>query len=723
MKKAFIVFTLLSCAFVAHAQKYLGGDISLLTKYEEKGAVYKDKDGNTISDVLTFLKSQGMNSMRLRLFVDPDQASSEDQAEGVCQDLDYVKVLGKRIKDAGLSLLLDLHYSDTWTDPGQHSTPSSWTGTTAAELAASLYDYTKEVLTTMKNYGAEPDFVQVGNEVTYGMLWETGHCYPAGSAPSGGSWDNFALYLEKGVAACREVCPNAKVVIHVEMSNSGGNVSPFFQTLSNYNIDYDIIGLSYYPYYHGNIATLESVISSLESTYPTKKIQLVELGYPHAYYPSDCSYDYTSTYPATEEGQQNFTTDLITMLLKHRRVNGLYWWWPEANEYGIDWTNAVTSSWNNNGLWDNSTGVAQSALYELEEFLTETEDLTDGLTIGARFINSLGWDPVYCYANTWDSSTETETLFSGSWPGTAMTADGTEEIDGTSYNVFSWTYTGAAVSSIDGVPASIQFDDNVWESESAKPSHQSYQAPFVNGATYRHYNAGSWYATEIYSLDIPDGAGKTDHSTDFYCCGTGDWTIGTVNYLRNFTSGQKTTICLPFSLTEDEAAAAGKFYTLSSLEDGIVTFTPVTTVTAYTPYVFVATSTSQPFTNLYQKTLPATSLVDVTADGVTMSGVMKRTTLTGTSDNHIFGYRESDGKFVRVATGYINPFRAYLIVPASVSGASNVLNVNLDDVSTGIEKTEVKSNDDSATYDLQGRRQHKSAKGIFIRNGKKYIAK
>jgi len=357
-------------ATAVSAQKYVGGDISLLPKYEEKKAIYKDKDGKTISDVLVFMKEQGMNAMRVRLFVDPSKASETHQGEGVCQDLPFVKELGKRIKDTGLKFLLDFHYSDTWTDPGQHSTPSSWTATTAEGLAQQLYDYTVSALTELKEYGAEPDFIQVGNEVTYGQLWPTGHVYPAGGGNNGGSWDNFYLYLQRGTEACRLVCPGAKVVIHIEMSGEGKNVIPFMRTFSSYQPDYDIIGLSYYPYHHGDLSKLNSVIANLRYYYPNVPVHIVEAGYPHAYYPDNASFDYTGTYPATTEGQRQYTADLITMLNKYENVTGLYWWWPEANEYNVNWQNPVTKSgWYNMGLWDNNNGKAQTALYELRNFV------------------------------------------------------------------------------------------------------------------------------------------------------------------------------------------------------------------------------------------------------------------------------------------------------------------------------------------------------------------
>ena len=127
------------------AQKYVGGDISLLPTYEEHGAKYMDKDGKTITDVLAFLKEQGMNAMRVRLFVDPSKAPEEAKGQGVRQDLEYVKKLGKRIKEAGLKFLLDFHYSDTWADPSHQNAPSSW-AVYSWFPEQTFYKYTKESL-------------------------------------------------------------------------------------------------------------------------------------------------------------------------------------------------------------------------------------------------------------------------------------------------------------------------------------------------------------------------------------------------------------------------------------------------------------------------------------------------------------------------------------------------------------------------------------------------
>ena len=375
MKKTILLTLCLVLTTMVSAQKHVGGDISLLPTYEEHGAKYLDKDGNAITGgLIAYLKAQGWNAMRVRLFVDPSKASDAHKGQGVRQDLDYVKALGKQIKDSGLSFMLDFHYSDTWTDPGKHSTPSAWTSTDPDVLAATLYDYTKNCLNELIAAGATPDFIQPGNEITYGMLWPTGHCYPDGGNYGSGTFANFAKYLKAGIRAIRETCPLAKIVIQTEMSKSQ-NVTNFYKTLKDYTDDYDVIGISYYPHYHGTITTLNNLLTTLETTYPEKSIQLVETGYYHAWYPDDATYKISSfpNWPATESGQLQFTKDLIETLNAHNHVDGLYWWFPEANEFGLDWaTNRVTDNWYNASLFDNQTGKALAALYELKNFVGNT---------------------------------------------------------------------------------------------------------------------------------------------------------------------------------------------------------------------------------------------------------------------------------------------------------------------------------------------------------------
>lgn len=366
--KLFLTAALLSCLTSVQAQKYVGGDISLLPTYEEHGANYMDKDGKKISDMLAFLKEQGLNAMRVRLFVDPSLAPDEAKGQGVRQDLEYVKKLGKRIKDAGLQFMLDFHYSDTWADPGQQATPESFKMLPA--LAEELtHDYTKQCLKELNEAGATPDFIQTGNEISFGMLWDSRCKVEANSDWNGytdTNWDHFTTVLKNAIQACREMCPEAKIILHTEQCANNPTLDvAFFKRIKDNKVDYDIIGTSYYPYYKGLISNLDKGLTQLETNFPDKQIMVVETGCGYHYKMGDQD----TGYPLTYDGQKDYTADLITMLKKHPNVNGLFWWFLEANEYGLDWaTKRVTEKWYDASLFDNETGKALPALYELKNF-------------------------------------------------------------------------------------------------------------------------------------------------------------------------------------------------------------------------------------------------------------------------------------------------------------------------------------------------------------------
>lgn len=355
----------------------------MLPAYEKAGATYYTHSGQSISDVITYFKEEGMNAMRVRLFVNPTKQTTNESNgtytwvtdDNVCQNLSWVESLGKRIKDAGLKFMLDIHYSDTWADPGKQWTPAAWASLSDDDLATKVYDYTKDVLTQLKAAGAEPDFVQTGNEISYGMLWGRPgstlyQCWPSSS----NNWSRFEKLLGQATKATREVCPDAKIILHVErVSTSQQNdnksyaaLKYFYQQMTTAKIDYDVIGLSYYPYFHGPLSEIEGAISYLEAAYPSKEIMIVETGYPYAWaVPGSISSYANKTF--TEDMQKEYTDSLITMLNKHSKVTGLFWWWPEYNAKGTS-----LSGWYNAPLFDSRTGYATSAVSSLKNFLTSS---------------------------------------------------------------------------------------------------------------------------------------------------------------------------------------------------------------------------------------------------------------------------------------------------------------------------------------------------------------
>lgn len=358
----------MACAKAQNSEKYLGADISMLTAYEtisEAGhqVTYKDIDG-TQSDVLSLLKKYGMNSMRVRLFVNPTMQKA------VIQDIDYVKKLGKRIKDAGLSFVLDFHYSDTWADPAAQSVPAEWGNLSVDEYTEKLYSYTKEVLEDFVREGVVPDMIQTGNEISYGLMYSSSSGLFVDYL-SDKNWDKFAAMLKSAGKACREVCPSAKIILHIERVPQPLNCAKFANYMKQYEVDYDIFGLSYYPMYHGNLAYLETALNKIEEA-TDKTIMIMETGYNTAYYPTDAKYDCQSIWPATESGQSLFIEQLVAKLNTHDRVKGLYYWFPEENESAsLGWTDLL-DGWTNRGLFNNQTGNAVDAITKFAAFNTTT---------------------------------------------------------------------------------------------------------------------------------------------------------------------------------------------------------------------------------------------------------------------------------------------------------------------------------------------------------------
>jgi arabinogalactan endo-1,4-beta-galactosidase len=388
MKQILLVMLLGLCAMPEYAQKKLvGGDISLLPEYTN--STYKDHSGKVVQPLELF-KSEGLNAMRVRLFVNPSQYTESDKDPNACQDLEYVKALGKQIKDAGFQLMLDFHYSDTWADPAKQWTPQEWASLSNEELYTKIYDYTKEVLQEMKSVGAEPDLIQTGNEISYGMLWgaygssNLKKVYTSNSA----NWTYFTMLLKNAGKACREVCPDAKIIIHSERVPNTTVLKDFYAKVDSYiGNDYDVIGLSYYPYFHGTLSQLEAALKAVEGV-SNKEIMIVEAGYPYAWEVPGTTIDYTSTYAYSEDGQRQFTADLIETLNNHAQVTGLFWWWMEYNAYG-----AGLSGWYNAPLFDSRSGKALSALSELKNFLNDNNAIEN---ISANVIDA---DPYWYNIN------------------------------------------------------------------------------------------------------------------------------------------------------------------------------------------------------------------------------------------------------------------------------------------------------------------------------------
>ncbi len=211
------------------------------------------------------LKAHGFNYVRLRIFNNPATDSGYAPNKGYC-DLKYTKLMAKRIKAAGMKLLLDLHYSDTWADPGKQYKPAAWQGQNFEQLKQSLYDFTKNVMNELKAQSTTPDMVQVGNEINHGIVWPDGNV---------SNLNQLAQLIDAGTAAVKAVDPTIVMLLHVALGGQNDESVFFVDNMISRGVLFDVIGLSYYPKWHGTVNELHNNLDDLARRYQ-KDIIVVE---------------------------------------------------------------------------------------------------------------------------------------------------------------------------------------------------------------------------------------------------------------------------------------------------------------------------------------------------------------------------------------------------------------------------------------------------------------
>lgn len=253
-----------------------GADIGWVTEMEAKGYKFYNAAG-TERECTALMMELGCNAIRHRVWVDPMASEAKNAYCGI-EDL-VVKC--KRVSDLGMRLMVDFHYSDWWADPGKQNIPASWTDHSAAALAKSVAEHTRTVLKTLKDKGIDVTWVQVGNEVTNGMLWET--CRVKGNDAA-----NFVKVFNAGAAAVREIYPEAQVILHIDNAWKTETLNWFFALVTSAGARYDMIGLSLYPsYWEGGaypdwqpkVKAAVSNIRNLNNSYG-KPVMLTEFGMP-----------------------------------------------------------------------------------------------------------------------------------------------------------------------------------------------------------------------------------------------------------------------------------------------------------------------------------------------------------------------------------------------------------------------------------------------------------
>ena len=251
----------------------LGIDVS--TYLEEKADGAKYFSNGVEIDPLKEFRNNNVSLMRIRVWNDPSENGKPylGGTNSVENDLKLIE----EFKKYNFSYIIDFHYSDFWVDPGKQTLPKKWKDLSFDELKEAVYKFTKESLIKFKATGVDIPYVQIGNEVTNGMLWPHGKLIETKAGPRE-NYEHFAELLSSGIKAAKEVLPNVKVIIHLERSNDMGVYQELFDKLNEYHVSYEAIGLSYYPYWHGSFAQLFKNINNLQNRFH-KEIIIAELGY------------------------------------------------------------------------------------------------------------------------------------------------------------------------------------------------------------------------------------------------------------------------------------------------------------------------------------------------------------------------------------------------------------------------------------------------------------
>ena len=339
------------------ALSILGADISSLKKSEDLGGVYRYPDG-TAADALQILKDYGLNYARLRVWVDP--------ADGY-HGKDEILEMALRLKSLEIKLLVDFHYSDNWADPGKQIKPAAWQEYDFEQLKQAVYDHTFDVCSALVAQGTPPDMVQVGNEINAGMLWPDGDY---------NHFDNLAELLKAGHRAVKDCSPSTLVMLHIAEGGDNDLARWWFDNITRRAVPFDVIGISYYPFWHGSLGELQHNLNDIAARYE-KDVIVVETAYAFTdqdkdNYPNIADHSLAVPgYPLTPEGQRALLRDVMSIVraVPDGRGLGVFYWdaaWTAVPGNGWDSTNpALGNAWENQALFD----FDERALPALEEYL------------------------------------------------------------------------------------------------------------------------------------------------------------------------------------------------------------------------------------------------------------------------------------------------------------------------------------------------------------------
>ena len=356
----------------------LGMDASQVPALERSGVKYYDAAGQE-QDVFRILAAHGVNLIRVRVWNDPFDAQGHGYGGGNCT-IDTALEIGKRATHYGMPLLVDFHYSDFWADPGKQMVPKAWKDLDIDAKAEALEAYTRESLQKLKDAGVRVAMIQVGNETNGALCGET-------------DWMYITRLMSAGSRAVREVFPEARVAVHFANPESGAYAA-YARNLSIYKVDYDVFGSSYYPYWHGSLENLTSVLKQVKNSYG-KDVMVLETSYAWTGADSDFSGNTISDdsavdkpYPYTLQGQVNNLRDVTQAVLDAGGMGVCYWegTWigvggssREENqklweEFGSGWASSYAGEYDpeDAGKWYGGDAVDNQAFFDAQGRVLES---------------------------------------------------------------------------------------------------------------------------------------------------------------------------------------------------------------------------------------------------------------------------------------------------------------------------------------------------------------
>jgi arabinogalactan endo-1,4-beta-galactosidase len=345
-----------SCALLraatASGEFVAGADLSHLAFMESKGIAYRE--AGVAGNAAEILRERGINCARLRLFTS-SAAQAQADPYNYTNNLAYNLPLAVRIKAAGLQLLLDFHYSDTWADPSHQAKPSAWTSLSFADLKTQMRLYNSNCIQAFRTAGAMPDYVQVGNEITQGMLWPDG--LVGGTNDTWAQWSKLAQLMTNAIQGVRDASGTnmPKIIVHIDRGGDWGGTQWFFDKLTQQSVPFDIIGESYYPFWHGSLSNLNFCVTNAARRF-NKPVIIAETAFPwtNSYWTTN-----VLGLPPTTNGQVQFVVALASALQLDPAgpVMGIFWWGPEYQRV----KSVNTAGFHTTSFFDASGNVLPSA--------------------------------------------------------------------------------------------------------------------------------------------------------------------------------------------------------------------------------------------------------------------------------------------------------------------------------------------------------------------------